>query len=552
MRSELTWEAVAAAKREDLLSSIPSEWIIPAESFPPESQTDVTSFPEKSGWFTPSELEITGSTASEILARTTTGVWSAEVVTRAFCKRAAAAHQLTNCLSETLFPEALNDAKALDAHFAATGKPFGPFHGLPISLKDNFNIIGKDSTIGFTGFANDPATYNSIMTDLLREAGAVLYVKTNVPTAMMIAETVNNVFGRTVNPRNRLLTSGGSSGGESALIAFGGSPLGVGTDIGGSLRIPAACTGIFTLRPSFGRFPNFLTKSGLAGQESVLSVNGPMAATLDSIKLFSSVVTNSEPWIRDPKCIPIPWRAVERKNRLKLAVLWDDGMVRPTPPVRRALRETVEKLRRAGHEVVDWEPTGHKEGTNILDRFFLSDGGKTVQQILATSNEPIRPEMDRYGEAKDGGVQALWQLHVERNKFQKEYIERWNACEGLDGLLAPTTPFATVEHTRFKHVGYTGVYNVLDYSCLSFPCGVHVDAAVDVPAVNENELTKLDGKVQREYNPAVVHGQPVSLQLVGRRLDEEKVVMMGEVILEALKEADVSGNAQRNTVSPHL
>lgn len=140
--------------------------------------------------------------------------------------------QKTNCLSETLFPEAIEAAKALDQHLRKTGKTIGPLHGLPVSIKDNFNIIGKDSTVGFAAWVNDPATYNSTLVDLLRNAGAVLYVKTNVPTAMMIAETVNNVFGRTVNPRNRLLTSGGSSGGESALIAFGGSPLGVGTDIG--------------------------------------------------------------------------------------------------------------------------------------------------------------------------------------------------------------------------------------------------------------------------------------------------------------------------------
>lgn len=88
--------------------------------------------------------------------------------------------------------------------------------------------------MGFSSLVNNPATYNSTLTDLLLEAGAILYVKTNVPTAMMIAESVNNVFGRTVNPRNRNLTSGGSSGGESALIAFGGSRLGVGTDIGKS------------------------------------------------------------------------------------------------------------------------------------------------------------------------------------------------------------------------------------------------------------------------------------------------------------------------------
>lgn len=110
----------------------------------------------------------------------------------------------------------------------------GPFHGLPISIKDNFNIIGKDSTIGMTSLANKPATYNSTLIDLILGAGAVLYVKTNVPTAVMLAETVNNVLGRTVNPLNRNLTSGGSSGGESALLAFGGSRIGVGSDIGES------------------------------------------------------------------------------------------------------------------------------------------------------------------------------------------------------------------------------------------------------------------------------------------------------------------------------
>lgn len=137
----------------------------------------------------------------------------------------------TNCLSDTLFPEALSTARGLDKHLQETGKPIGPLHGLPISLKDNFNIVGKDSTLGFVSWVNSPATYNTILVDILQKAGAVLYVKTNVPTAMMIAESVNNTFGRTVNPRNRNLTPGGSSGGESALIAFGGSLLGVGTDI---------------------------------------------------------------------------------------------------------------------------------------------------------------------------------------------------------------------------------------------------------------------------------------------------------------------------------
>jgi amidase len=108
----------------------------------------------------------------------------------------------------------------------------GPLHGLPISLKDNINVQSVDSTVGMAVHVGDPAKADATLVELLAEAGAVFYVKTNVPTAMMIAETVNNVFGRTLNPRNRQTTSGGSSGGESALIVMKGSPVGVGSDIG--------------------------------------------------------------------------------------------------------------------------------------------------------------------------------------------------------------------------------------------------------------------------------------------------------------------------------
>lgn len=247
-----------------------------------------------------------------------------------------------------------------------TGKLVGPLHGLPISLKDNFNIVGKDSTVGFASLVDQPAAYNSTLVELLEKLGAVRYCKTNVPTAMMIAESVNNVFGRTVNPLNRKLTSGGSSGGESALLAFGGSPLGVGTDIGGSLRIPAACTGIFTLRPSFGRFTTQRCRSGLAGQEAVMSVNGPMAKTLGDLSLFAKTVVDSEPWQQDPKVLPIPWRPVSLKNKLKIAVLWNDSMVIPTPPVTRALNHTVQKLQEAGHEIVEWDPNLHPKLLGVL------------------------------------------------------------------------------------------------------------------------------------------------------------------------------------------
>lgn len=387
----------------------------------------------------------------------------------------------TNCLSETCFQRALETASQRDAYLARTGKPMGPLHGLPISLKDNFHLQGLDATVGFTAHVGDPATHDATLATLLAGAGAVFYVKTNVPTAMMIAESVNNTFGRTVNPRHRQLTSGGSSGGESALIAFQGSPLGIGTDIGGSLRIPAACTGIFTLRPSFGRFPTLLCRSGMSGQEAVQSVNGPMARTIEDIELEAKAVVDSAPWLHDPRMLPLPWRPcpeVSPSSPLKIAVLWHDGMVTPTPPVTRALHDTVAKLKAAGHELVDWDPKDQKQGLSLLGRMFLADGAESIRQVLARTQEPFRPEMEDYSQARMLSTYDMWQLHLERTAFQKRYLDRWNAA-GLDAILCPTTPFSSCRNGQFQHVGYTGVYNILDYSCVSFPTQATVDKDVD-------------------------------------------------------------------------
>ncbi|KAF2400842.1 amidase [Trichodelitschia bisporula] len=529
------WEDIAALKRNLLLASIPPDWFLPDAIKPPDSQLNVTRFPAESRFFTSRELELTSLGAASLLEKLASGAWSAVEVAEAYCKRAAVAHQLTNCLSETLFDTARSTAAALDEHLRTTGRPKGPLHGLPISLKDNFNIMGVDSTVGFVSWVNQPATYDSTLVQLLRNAGAVFYVKTNVPTAMMIAETVNNVFGRTLNPLNRALTSGGSSGGESALIAFGGSALGVGTDIGGSLRIPAACTGIFTLRPSFGRFPTLGAKSGLAGQEAVQSVNGPMARSLEDLVLFSKTVVEARPWLADPRCLPIPWREVSLGRKLKLAVMWHDGVVMPTPPVRRALRETVEQLQAAGHEVVEWRAEGHERIAEILGRFFVADGGKTVKSILDPVGEPWRPEMAYYKAASEMGVAELWKLQAERTELCKAYLDRWNGVAGLDGILCPTTPYASVAHQDFKYVGYTGVFNVLDYTALSFPSGVTAHRELDRAAAEAHApLSDVCAEISGSYNEEAVHDMPVNLQLVGRRLEEEKVLQMADIILKDL------------------
>lgn len=149
-----------------------------------------------------------------------------------------------------MFPEALERAKYLDQYFEKTGEVIGPLHGLPISLKDCMIIPPHPASIGMACYANESTSEETILVGILASLGAVFYVKTTTPTAMMMMETVSHVWGETKNPYHTGTSSGGSSGGEGALLAMRGSPLGVGTDIGGSIRIPSAFNNLYGLKPS--------------------------------------------------------------------------------------------------------------------------------------------------------------------------------------------------------------------------------------------------------------------------------------------------------------
>lgn len=179
------------------------------------------------------EIELTACTASQLASRIVERETTSVEVTLAFCHRAAIAQQLVNCLTEIFFDEAVDQAKELDRILEETGKPIGPLHGVPFSIKDHYNIKGKRTTAGYISYSRfPPKEQDAYVVDILRKAGAVFYVKTNNPQCMMVLEAVSNIYGRTLNPKNTRMGPGGSSGGEGALLALKGSPVGLGSDIG--------------------------------------------------------------------------------------------------------------------------------------------------------------------------------------------------------------------------------------------------------------------------------------------------------------------------------
>lgn len=181
-----------------------------------------------------------------------------------------------------------------------------------------------------------------------------------------------------------------------------------------------------------------------------------MTRTIGDLEYYSRSVVSSEPWHIDPRCLPIPWRDVALPPKLKIGIMWHDGIVRPTPPVMRALRQTVEKLKAAGHEIMDWSPEDHETGLKLLLRMFVADGGKAVKAALEKTGEPLRPEMAAFALSRELGAFEYWQLHLERQSFQKRYLDRWKKA-GIDAILAPVTPFSSVENGKFKHCQFPSV-----------------------------------------------------------------------------------------------
>ncbi|RDB26908.1 Acetamidase [Hypsizygus marmoreus] len=560
------WQDICATKKRSQLASIPAGWILTTP--PPDTRNNVITVPAESGLLTERELEITETTDVDVLLEKLRGAeWSSVEVTRAFYKRAVVAQQVTNCLTEIFVERALKRANELDDILRTTGKPVGPLHGLPISLKDQFTMKGLDTVMGYVAWVGKPAASDCVLVEILYECGAVPFVRTNVPQTLMWGETYNHVFGRTTNPYNRKLTPGGSSGGEGALLAMKGSPLGVGTDIGGSLRIPSAFCGLYTLRPSYERLPYCGAVNALEGQESISSVLGPMANSMSGVKTFTKAIIDAKPWTRDPLVLRKEWSeggyALEDHGGgtgLCFGMMWDNGVVRPHPPLLRAMEMTKKALEAAGQKVIDWEPHRHLEIYRNAETIFVADGGYDYRAQCDLSGEPLihtmRPVTDEYerildepyvkelvGEPVHRSAYELWQLHKEKRALRKSHLDHWERTvertgtgRPIDAIISPAVAYTAVPHGLNADSFYTTLCNALDLACTVFPV-TFVDPKVDVPRPPHEFHNHEDEAIYKLYSTDLFAGCPVGLQLIGKSQEEEAVIAMTEIVDNALKDA---------------
>lgn len=416
--------------------------------------------------------------------------------------------------------------------------------------------------------------YESLMVEELRELGAVLYCKTSVPHTLMCGETVNNIMGYCLNPRNRNLSSGGSSGGEGALIGLRGSPLGVGTDIGGSIRIPAAFNGLYGIRPSAGRLPYEGMANSMDGQGTVLSVVGPLATTAGALRLFVQAILSTKPWLHDPLVVEMPWRqeledevkktvdAASKTGKMAFGLLTHDGSITVHPPVRRAVELVASTLKKLGHEVVDWKPPPHKELVDVGLVAWTGDGARDLYNSFQLSGEtPASNIAKAFGHelGEEQTASAIAANNVRKRELQKQYMEYWNSTENetgtgrpVDAVIMPVAPFAAARPGRFPYFGYSMFVNVLDYTSVIVPvtqCDKNVDKVdggfqpVDEFDQKHHEFCKLCriGLASMLFadlcqdDPEVYHGAHVSVQLVGRRFQEEKMIALAEYVGNALR-----------------
>lgn len=405
-----------------------------------------------------------------------------------------------------------------------------------------------------------PHSQSSPIVDHLLEAGCIPFVKTNVPQSLLSFECGNPVWGKTLHPKKKEFTCGGSSGGEAALLALNGSPLGIGSDVGGSLRIPSHFCGIYSLKPSYGRISTGPYKTYREGQESVKAVAGPMARSVKDLELFMRSCVNK----CDPSILPMPFVSKSKKVKLKIAYATKMSFVPTSPACERAVLIAVSSVKKQGHKVFEFVIPDYIDELLVLMYGFLSaDGGKGLINML--SGEPVEkvlessilslkltrlerkilsffisdPKLHSILMAMRGkSADELWQLQSRRTELSRKFHEHWMSYGDFDCLIFPAGALPAIKHDTFDQLSfaasYTFLWNLLDYSVGSIPVTC-VDAEKDAWPSSFVAKDALSRALHAHYDVKSMDGLDVGVQIVCQKYHEEQVLNCMEIVDSCLK-----------------
>lgn len=505
--------------------------------------------------------------AAEIARRIARREVSAVEVVQAHTDRIAEVDGRLNAVILPRLKEALAEAAAADQR-QTRGDSLGPLHGVPFTAKACFATAGQTATVG-----NTPGTVSekdALLVRRLKAAGAILLGKTNIPQMMTWHECDNPVYGCTNNPWDRSRTPGGSTGGEAAIIAARGSPLGLGNDLGGSIRVPCHFCGIHGLKPTSFRLPREGSISTLRGLDSIVTQPGPMARHVEDLWLaFRVMGDNSDGYVAgDVTPAPLPDPAKVDVSQLKIAVLTYDGLFPASTGIQRAVIEAAEALRQQGAKIVELdmdathELLGHGEFLDIYCGLLGSDGGADARRMtrgikldwrvarlmwiaglrLATRMAVARG-LRLAGQkwmarmvtlVRPISADAARQLAYSRQRFTRSVLDKLVA-DRFDAILMPPHALPAPQHVKgFDLVAAAGYAMLINL--LGFPAGV-----VSTTRIRPGEdHGRRAGRDQVERQAAAVDrgsvGLPIGVQVVGLPWREDTVLS----VLAALEEAFAS------------
>ena len=509
-------------------------------------------------------MQIHELSATELRASLDAGELSSVDIVRALTTRMDQVEPKVRAFVHRFDDQALDAARRAD-QARARGDELPPLHGLPLSLKENIATVGLPQTMGIKARLDRPATEDAAVVTALDQAGLIPLGKTNVPLLMLAMETHNDIWGTTHNPWDLGRAPGGSSGGEGAAIASGSSPWGIGTDIGGSIRIPAAWCGIVGLKPGNGRWSMRGIASGIPGQEVVRASLGPMARTVADVVLLMETLTAPQQAL-DPRLAPVPWTSPSEVDLggLRVGVYEDDGVVRPAASVRRAVRQAAAALEAAGCEVVPFTPPPAWDLVELYFGGVSADGSQTakarcegqgptpqlatlfrvarlpgpvrklvVTALRARGEQRAARQLEAFG---DKPVAELFALNARRTALQRRELDAW-AAAGLDAVVCASTltPPALLGET---HDWSLGAWHTMRSNILDLPAGV-----VPVTRVRQDEQVRADLADRIDRKAALFErdsaGLPVSAQVLGKPWQEHVVLaLMAAIEAEARRDPE--------------